>query len=217
MAWCGWFTPPPASPSEHRWLQVPARSPQLVRATLRIPSPIAVVSVRSQRHADCDVDLQGIRARSALHHRATRQSAVPVMQWVTVATCRQMPRGPNADERHAASTRASLRDHPPERRRRPNDWKVVTACGFRLRPAHSLSRPWVRPVSPAICLCVSPCALRTVMTAPRSCLAHASRTSGCAQTRSTILRTSEVAKGTARPHSSGSATRCSITCQIANT
>jgi hypothetical protein len=47
------------------------------------------------------------------------------------------------------------------------------------------------------CPCVSPCAPRTVITVPRSRLAHASRTSCRAQALSTILRTSEIAKATA--------------------
>ena len=50
----------------------------------------------------------------------------------------------------------------------------------------------------AICTCVRPFFSKTAMTYPRSRFAHASRTSWRAQTRSTILRTSEIARTTAR-------------------
>jgi hypothetical protein len=54
-------------------------------------------------------------------------------------------------------------------------------------PVSSEIRPWV-----------TPCAFRIVMIVPRSRLAHASSMSGSAKTRSTISRTSEIAKATAR-------------------
>ena len=105
--------------------------------------------------------------------------------------------GPGPAEPSEASPSAS-RAAGGNPRPSANASKTDDARGLRLRLAHSLSRPWLMPVSSDIRPCVSPCAPRIMMTRPRSRLAHASSTSCCAKTRSTMWRTSKMPRAMAR-------------------